>query len=541
MVDTINAKLIPLLSGPYPEELRAAAAKVLAEVGTKTPELGEALLEAIDDPSAAVRLQALTTIGRLRIDAALPRLIERISGGGAESELAAQAAARLGAKGTQALQNLMPQVAPGVRRRLASALAEGTSPAASTAAIDALLDSDPGVVHAAVSSLLGKIASLTSSQRRALAEQVLELVKPKKKQDLSVATESALVRLLAALADARGEAALWQRVDPAQPVELRIAAISALGSFSPPRDRNRIGQLLECAADRDFRVVAPALMILKTLPVPGARAADWLPLFHAPDPAVRRFAMQKLGDRDDGEVARALLAQLDHPDRALREEALTLLVKSNAGRELLVNALLDASTPDATWSLARPLARFAGQLTKQFGKIFKQASQYLEADDRRGEAVLFLLRDIDARSLRDRLEERALALRKKKKYEQAILYFRLMARDPACSEEVRFELAACGLKVAEHPSLAIESRNSDPALQQFARLLHNPDKDPLQRIREAKWLGPEELFYLGFHFIEGDRQERDFGAEALRLAIKRSPRSKIAKDARSKLRHAGMD
>jgi hypothetical protein len=63
---------------------------------------------------------------------------------------------------------------------------------------------------------------------------------------------------------------------------------------------------------------------------------------------------------------------------------------------------------------------------------------------------------------------------------------------------------------------------------------------PAERLKQAKWLQPEDLFYLGFHFVEGDRSEREFGAQALRLLLKRSPRSKIAKDARSKLRSAGL-
>jgi hypothetical protein len=114
-----------------------------------------------------------------------------------------------------------------------------------------------------------------------------------------------------------------------------------------------------------------------------------------------------------------------------------------------------------------------------------------------------------------------------------------LTRDPACGEALRFEMAACGLKASEH-DLAVESRTADPSLQQFARLVRSHDVDPADRLKQAKWLGPEDLFYVGFHFAEGDRQEREFGAQALRLAIQRSPRSKLAKDAKSKLRSTGL-
>src|SRR5262249_21836282 len=151
-----------LLDPAYPEELRVASARVLAEIGSRSPELHKALALAMDDPSLGLRLQALSTLGQLRIEQALPKLLSRVSAGGPEAEGAAQAVARLGAKGTHALQTLMSQVAPGLRRRLAAALAVGGTRTANTAAVEALLDNDPGVVSAAVSSLMGKIPSLTA-------------------------------------------------------------------------------------------------------------------------------------------------------------------------------------------------------------------------------------------------------------------------------------------------------------------------------------------------------------------------------------------
>jgi hypothetical protein len=125
----------------------------------------------------------------------------------------------------------------------------------------------------------------------------------------------------------------------------------------------------------------------------------------------------------------------------------------------------------------------------------------LEAGDRRADALLFLLREADAKGLRDRLEDRALTHRKKNKYSLALIYWRLLTRDPACGEGIRFEQAACGLKVSGH-DLAADSRSADACLH------HGPEKE--------------------------------FGAQVLRLLIRRSPRSKPAKDAKSKLRSQGL-
>ena len=53
-------------------------------------------------------------------------------------------------------------------------------------------------------------------------------------------------------------------------------------------------------------------------------------------------------------------------------------------------------------------------------QVFAQTFANLEANDRRADALLFLLREADAAELRDCLEQRAIHWRKKKAYETAL-------------------------------------------------------------------------------------------------------------------------
>jgi hypothetical protein len=540
MLDATGKKLLQLLEPGYPLELRCAAARVLGEIGARDAQIAKVLCQALSDPDQAFRIPVLGAIGQLKIDQALPQLLTRVREGGLEAEVAAQAAAHLGPKGVRALQDLMSQVAPGLRRRIASALPAGGTASSGTASVDVLLDRDPGVVDAAARSLIAEISSFTGAQRRALADHVLEIVKPQKGSPLPPASETALIRLLAALADPRGEAPFWARIGPTHPPDLRAAALQALGALAPSAAKDKLARLLACACDPDFRVAAPALMILKTMPVADRALEDWLVLLDAPDPAVRRFALERLAGKDTPKMAEALLRQLRHPDQSLRTEARARLAQTKHGREALATALLTAQSADEAWTFARAQGPFVRDYPAGLrAKLFSQACTYLEAGDRRADALLFLLRDADSAALREQLEARASALRKKKAYATALIYLRLLTRDPASGEALRFEMAACALKVSE-TALAIESRTADPSLQQFARLVHSHDVDPADRLKKAKWLAPEDLFYVGFHFTEGDRQEREFGAQALRLAIQRGPRSKLAKDAKSKLRSAGL-
>ena len=540
MVDATTKKLLRLLQAGQPPDLRSAAATVLGEVGGRDAELGHALRDLLDDADPAVRGRAIVALGKLRIEPALPQLLTRVKEGGPDGELAAQAAARLGAKGTRALLDLMPEVAPGIRRKIAAALGAAGNPSAESAAIDSLLDSDPGVVEATTRSLIGMIPSLPQGPRKALADQLLQLLSSKKKK-LSEPSETALVRLVAALNDARARGLLWERTLPSYPVEVRAAALQALGRWPDAPSREQLRRLLTCAADPDFRIAAPALVMLKGLPAADRSATDWLPLLEAPDVAVRRVALEKVGGRDTAAVAEALLKLLDHPDRGLREGALNHLTELKHGREALTRALLAAATPDQAWVLARAQAPFAKAFPPDWREqLFTKTAAALEEADRRADAWLFLLRTADATQTRDRLENRALALRKKKDYARALIYLRTLARDPACGLSIRLELAACGLKISRQ-DLSAEARANDPALEHFARLIHAQPAELSAYVQKAAWLTPADLLYLGFHFAEREGAEKKFGGELLRLVIKRSPRTKVAQNAKSKLRSAGLD
>jgi hypothetical protein len=541
MLDATGKKLLRLLDPDHPSELRCAAAVVLGESGLRDAEVTRAVCDGLADPDPAVRARLLTAAGQLRVEQALPRLLKKIEEGGEESERAALAAAKLGAKGTRALQDLMHHVAPGLRRRIAGALAAAGTASAESAAMEALLDTDPGVVDAAARSLSAEIPAMPDAARRALADHLLGLLQGAKKSPLAPPSESAVIRLLAALGEPRAEAWFWDRVQPAYPVEVKAAALQGIGKSASPPVKDRLKRLLVCAADADFRVAAPALMILRGVEVGDRQLADWLPLFDAPDVAGRRLALEKLGDRDTPAVAGALLRQLRHPDRALRADSLSHLAKLAAGRKALAEALLAADSPDAAWTLARTQEPFVGAYdAKLRERLFAQACEYLEAGDRRADPLLHLLRVADAPGLRDRIEGRGLALRKKKQYDKALAYLRQLTRDPACAAAVRLEAAGCALKVSAH-DLSAEARAADPALQQFARLIDSHGDEAREFVTKAKWLDAEELFYLGFHFAEKERAEKKFGGEMLRLVVKRSPRSKLAKDAKSKLRGEGLE
>jgi HEAT repeat protein len=536
---SLEKKLLTLLEADRPTAVRCAALLVVQELGLRSPAVGQRLCRCLEDADPQVRLRALQALGQLRWEKALPQLLERIHRGGEEAAEAAQAAARLGSRGVRALQQLLPRVAPGVRRYIAAALAAAGNPAAELATVAVLLDKDPAVVEAAVRTLVAQVPELPARQRSALAEQVLALLRGT--EALPPASEAALVRVLAALDVPQANAALWDRVLPPHPPEIRLAALQALGRHPGPLSREQFQRLLTCATDADFRVAAPALRLLQALPPDRRAAADWLPLFQAPDLAVRRLALEKVGACEEKEVVRALVAQLLHPDRRWREEVLACLVRGQQGRTALTQALLNADHAEQAWSLARTLAPHAGNWPASGRRrLWQQTCRYLEAGDHRAEPLLFLLRQAEPEELSRRLEEQARSWRKKQDYARALVYLRILARDPAVGFPIRWELAACGLKVSPR-EWTRESRQADPCLQQFVTLAQRYRADWQGELERTDWLTADELYYLGFHLAEQEGVVKQLGRQVLHLVCRRAPRSRAAQAARAKLRSAGLD
>ncbi len=128
------------------------------------------------------------------------------------------------------------------------------------------------------------------------------------------------------------------------------------------------------------------------------------------------------------------------------------------------------------WGLARALAPAAKELGAVLRtRLLERAFHLHDKDDRRAAPLWFFLREMDPSWVRDQIEERALSLRKQKKFAESVNYLRLLAQDPACSEDSRFELAATGLRVSHHET-SVEVRRP---IQRLAILLVSCRTQPL--------------------------------------------------------------
>jgi HEAT repeat protein len=540
MADETLKKLIALITKSDSPSVRRAAVIVAGAIKpTKDRALNDAVSQLLESEDGELRRVAVVTLGELKAEETLPRLVQFVEAGGAEVEAAVQAVGHMGARGSKALGEVMHRAPIGLRRRIAAALALAGTDSAVLATAQSLLDEDASVVNASAKSLASEVPKLASGKKRILADHLMDLLNPKR-PSLSAVSEAAVVRVLAALQVPEAEDAFWARLDSHRSLALRSAALQALGNVQAPSSEAKLGKLFACAADTDFQVVAPALMLLKKAPPTKKNVRQWLGLFAAPDVAAHLLAVEKLREVDTPAVAEALIRQLQHPDKGLRESALAALSELKSGRQALYDALLAASSADQAWALARAQPGIAEKWTSdQTAAVFSLASKYFEADDRRADALWFLLRETNADALRDNLVEQALALRKKKKHAESFAYWRLLTRDPAVGPDLRFELAATALNVSNHDPAAT-AREGDTALLQFSRLLQDADFDLFGHLKKAKWLEAEDLFYLGFHFAGQPRLAGAFGRQVLELVIERWPKTTEGKNAKHKLKSEGL-
>ena len=106
----------------------------------------------------------------------------------------------------------------------------------------------------------------------------------------------------------------------------------------------------------------------------------------------------------------------------------------------------------------------------------------------------------------------------------------------------RTELAAQEREEIDIIFAYLPKRMSDiEAAHAISALIKEIEAETLKEIEKAKWLEPEDLYYLGFHLAEHEGRQKQCGGRVLNLVLKRAGRGKLAQAAKSKLRGAGLD
>jgi hypothetical protein len=314
--------------------------------------------------------------------------------------------------------------------------------------------------------------------------------------------------------------------------------------------------LLRCLRDQDVRkdeyaklfslleetefseVTRLTLDLLDAHELPDDSRALLAKLMQSPHSDVQKFALRKMGDVGTPATVRTLVEQLGDPDYRRRDVAASSLRKIPDARAALLKELIAGEDASKAWSIAELLPAFEGKWRQDIlDSLWKRLQKAVDDDDRIQTAFLHVLKKADAEFAYTRLAEQGAKLVKAKKYKEAVAFLTPLKDFPEFKPENKFHLASAQLRLHAH---TVASHKNHPAVELLTDLYRNSAYPVFDTLKKDKSLAPDDLFALGFSLIERGGQERGLGVDLLEHVAEKFPRNKIGKNAKNKLKLAGI-
>lgn len=521
---------------------RYAAAIVLAELKVKDPATVKALVAAVEGEDRRLGRYALEALAEARAVRTIPLVVGLLADPDAELRHAAEMfLLAVGDAATSELQKQLKDGGPELRRAAASVLSKLGGRTGLDALVDSIDGTDPGQLDQTRAALSRAVATLDGRAAQAFATK-LEARCTKRIAQGDLEGASTILRVLGELKDVEASQFLKRFAGDDKPPAIRRGALGGLartltdGRSGKAREA-LVGELLGYLSEDDYdNVVRPALGALHACPVTAAHERPLVKLLEAPQVAARQLAIRKLGELGTPGAAKALVRVLAAGDHAARGAARESVAKLPKVAPLLAGALLAATTPDGARTIAAALRPRAGELSPaDRARLAEGALDALVGGLPAAEALADVARHASGSILCETAVERAHKLKKKGETKAAVALLRTVSELPGFDDASRYELAVMGLSGSSGLVVRV-ARSTDPVLSPFQALLRSGFQLST-RLAKEKALGDEELFYLGFAFAEShDDAERELGCDVLRIVADRSPRSKLGRSAKNKIR-----
>ncbi|HEY8143205.1 MAG TPA: hypothetical protein VIG06_11050 [Kofleriaceae bacterium] len=583
-------------------ELRSAAATVLVAVGRGDEAVVAALAERLADAEVAVRRIALEGLAAMGATGIAQRLVPLLRGDDeALAERAAQVLATQGAAAESALRKELPVGAVHVRRAMAQLLIERGTSSALEAVLDQLADVELGeqvlqLLRAEIDrhgdktiaiiekSALGRTAAVGKKLRSEWNRVVSQATKvgaagkaAKKKNGKSVAPPppaeatsppamdpaiaaaafelGLLLRLIGYRAQPASLPLLIAHISEDLPRSIRLAAIAALrrvvaASEAKGTDK-AIEMLIAIAGSSDLVVAQAAIDTLAGARVPERLAKAFAALVKSKNPAAQKLAMSRLPAGGGAAALKALVDALGGSDMTARDAAARGLAKAPEAVLPLARALCAATDPEVAKRYAALLRQHRAHVSSAAGdEMAEAATRHLDtrgkaADEARllARVLVETLAFVAPQKHVEVLFNHARKLRRAGKPVEAFGALRPLLHSPtdldaAIDDDQRFILAVLGLEAVGQGILRSTGADA-PVLEQFARL-YQRGYPVARKLAREKDVGDDTVYALGFRLLESQTGiDQEFGAELMQGIIDERPRSKLARNAKNKLKLAG--
>ncbi len=584
-------------------ELRSAAATVLVAVGRGDEAVVAALAERLADPEVAVRRIALEGLAAMGATGIAQRLVPLLRGDDeALAERAAQVLATQGAAAESALRKELPVGAVHVRRAMAQLLIERGTSSAIEAVLDQLGDVEVGeqvlqllraeidrhgekTIAVIEKSALGRTAAVGKKLRsewNRVVSQATRATKAgagkaaKKKNGKSVAPSPAeadsppamdpaiaaaafelglLLRLIGYRAQPGSLPLLIAHVSEDLPRSIRLAAIAAMRrvvAASEAHGADKASEMLiAMAGSSDLVVAQAAIDTLAGARVPERLAKPFAALVKSKNPAAQKLAMSRLPAGGGAAALKALVEALGGSDMTARDAAARGLARAPEAVLPLARALCAATDPEVAKRYAALLRQHRAHVSSAAGDEMAQAAAaHLDtrgkaADEARllARVLIDTLAFVAPQKHVEVLFNHARKLRRAGKPVEAFGALRPLLHSPtdldaAIDDDQRFILAVLGLEAVGQGILRSTGADA-PVLEQFARL-YQRGYPVARKLAREKDVGDDTVYALGFRLLESQTGiDQEFGAELMQGIIDERPRSKLARNAKNKLKLAG--
>ncbi len=538
----LTTKLLRLLSAGTLEQ-RTAAAIVVGELAPKHASVVKHLTEAAEGSERALRLKAIEALGKIGSTAARDALYPLLDKPEETREAAARALAAIGNAVVPTIKQTFPTASLAKRRTLLRVLALVRTDDAISFLVHVLEEPTSGVSRDVVRIVKDETTTLDDDARAELSKQFRAPLRRKTFVENRVAVDS-ILDVLTHLRDPASARTFLDFSGPEHPADLRRTALTGL-RWTLPGYRHRaaaVTKLLSFLEEDDFpNVVSPALEALVAMTMPKSAGKQLIQLAESRHPLVRKFALTKMSEVGDDAVTGALVDALGDSDPMIRQLAARSIQAQSGAWKVIVAELGKGRDVEHAWRMVRAVKAGASKVDPDaMTGVAKTAIGKLESGDENAEPMLHLVQTLTPEVHFETLHKRALYWKRKGSFDVAERLLAQLTTNEHQTDAARFDLAVVSLRSAKAPAGSITRDNDTPLA--IVRSLVREKEFPVYKklMAEGDVLELNDLYYLGFHLIEGNEAERDMGEQLLRHIVERSPRSKIGRAAKSKLRIEGL-
>jgi HEAT repeat protein len=361
------------------------------------------------------------------------------------------------------------------------------------------------------------------------------------KLDISKQRPAAIssIRLLGQLGRPHARRWLFRLLGPDHHPALRSHALVALLRCLRDQElrKEEYARLFSLLEEAEFsEITRLALELLDAHPVAEDFRAVLSRLLESRHEAVQKFALRKMGDFNTPATVRTLIEQLDDLDYRRRDIAARSLRKIPEARSALIKEFLTCDNPSKAWSIAELLPSYEGKWRRDaLDALWRRLRAAVAAEDRIQASFMHVLKSAAAGFVYGQLAAHGASRIKAKKYKEALVFLSLLKDFSEFKPEQKFHLALAQFKANSH-KVAPASYRQDPAVDLLGDLYRTSAFPLLETLKKEKNLTPEDFYYLGFRLVERPGEERSLGKDLLQYLAARSPRTKLGKIARNKLK-----